>query len=217
MRFPYRFFKRTSVPAAFLLPIVVGVWLTIIVSQAQASTVTANPSQLLFGNVPVNDKSTLPVVLKNTGNSRVTITTDQVRGMFFTTDLTVPITLKAGQQITIHVTFAPQTGGSQSGSVSGSNSNGLVVKIPLSGTGTQSQHSVSLSWNPSPSNDVVGYNVYRARKSGTYSKINSDIDTATAYLDTTVLPGRTYFYVTTAVDSHGQESAYSNRVKAVIP
>jgi hypothetical protein len=217
MRFPCKVFKRTSVPAGLPLLIAVGVWLAILIPQAQAATVTANPPKLAFGDVQINQTSTLPVVLTNTGNSRVTITQDQVRGTYFSTDLTVPITLKVGQQITIHVTFAPKTEGMHYGNVSASNSNGLVVKIPVNGNAT-SGHSVGLSWDPSTSKDIVGYNIYRATRSrGPYEKINSDLDTATSYLDDTVLSGRTYYYVTTAVDSNAQESKHSNRVKAIIP
>jgi len=130
----------------------------------------------------------------------------------------VPVTLKPGRHLTFHVTFAPQANGSRSGNISMFSSQELVVKIPWRGTGTGSQHSVSLWWNPSVSPDVVGYNVYRAgRPGGPYKILNSSIDTATQYSDDTVLDQRTYYYVTTAVDSSGQESGYSNMTKAVIP
>jgi fibronectin type 3 domain-containing protein len=35
--------------------------------------------------------------------------------------------------------------------------------------------------------------------------------------DATVAKGKTYFYMATAVDASGAESAYSNEAKAVIP
>jgi uncharacterized repeat protein (TIGR03803 family) len=76
---------------------------------------------------------------------------------------------------------------------------------------------VDLSWNPSISS-VAGYNVYRSSVSGgPYSKINSSLVAATSYADVNVQPGQTYFYVTTAVNSAGVESAYSNQASAVIP
>jgi fibronectin type 3 domain-containing protein len=37
------------------------------------------------------------------------------------------------------------------------------------------------------------------------------------YSDSTVQSGKTYYYVTTAVDSSGAESSYSSQVQAVIP
>ena len=39
----------------------------------------------------------------------------------------------------------------------------------------------------------------------------------TAYTDLTVQAGQTYYYVTTAVDSNNNESAYSNEAPAAIP
>jgi len=64
----------------------------------------------------------------------------------------------------------------------------------------------------------VGYNVYRGGVSGgAYSQINSALETTAAYTDTTVVAGQTYYYVTTAVDGSGVESAYSNASESVIP
>jgi fibronectin type 3 domain-containing protein len=79
------------------------------------------------------------------------------------------------------------------------------------------QHSVSLSWTDSGSG-IVGYNVYRGSVSGgPYTKITSALDSTAAYSDTSVLAGQTYYYVATAVDGSGMESAYSNEAQAVIP
>lgn len=78
------------------------------------------------------------------------------------------------------------------------------------------QHSVSLSWTDSTT--VAGYNIYRgAQAAGPFSKLNSSLDTATVYTDGTVVSGQTYYYVTTAVNASGVESAYSNVAQAVIP
>jgi fibronectin type 3 domain-containing protein len=60
--------------------------------------------------------------------------------------------------------------------------------------------------------------VYRGTAaSGPYAKVNSALDAAMSYSDSTVQSGTTYFYVTTAVDSSGIESSYSNQVQAVVP
>jgi hypothetical protein len=50
-----------------------------------------------------------------------------------------------------------------------------------------------------------------------YTRINSSPVGALIYTDTTVQNVTTYYYVTTAVDSTGVESGYSNEVAAVIP
>lgn len=87
----------------------------------------------------------------------------------------------------------------------------------LTGTGVVPvQHSVSLSWDTAA--EVVGYNVYRASQSGgPYAKINSVIDAATTYTDSSVQAGQNYYYVTTSVSSTGTRSSYSNEIQAAIP
>jgi fibronectin type 3 domain-containing protein len=64
----------------------------------------------------------------------------------------------------------------------------------------------------------MGYNIYRkASLAGSYAKINSKVDPNTTYTDATVVHGTTYYYATTAVNSKGKESDYSNRVEVVVP
>ncbi len=78
-------------------------------------------------------------------------------------------------------------------------------------------HSVSLTWVPSSSSNVSYYNVYRGTVSGgPYTLIKAGV-TSTAYTDTNVQSGATYFYVTTAVNSSGTQSSYSGEVQALIP
>jgi hypothetical protein len=94
-----------------------------------------------------------------------------------------------------------------SGSVNGST--GLTVA---------SQPLVSLAWTASTSLGIVGYNTYRSNTSGgPYTMLNSNLIPLTNYNDQTVHRGFTYYYVTTAVDSHGLESAYSNQAVAAVP
>ncbi len=79
-------------------------------------------------------------------------------------------------------------------------------------------HRVALSWQASTSEDVVGYNVYRGKNSGgPYHKINHQLDSRTKYTDPRCVSGRTYYYVTTTVNSLGEESIYSNEAQATIP
>jgi hypothetical protein len=81
-------------------------------------------------------------------------------------------------------------------------------------------HPTILTWGASTSSNVAGYNVYRSTTSGgTYTKLNSALIVgALTFTDATSQPGQVYFYVATAVDSSGNESAYSNPpVQATIP
>ncbi len=83
---------------------------------------------------------------------------------------------------------------------------------------TVNAHSVFLSWDASSSQDVIGYNAYRGTNSGgPYINLNSCLIATTSYTDRTVQSGYTYYYVTTAVDSLGLESAYSNQAIATVP
>jgi fibronectin type 3 domain-containing protein len=60
--------------------------------------------------------------------------------------------------------------------------------------------------------------VYRSTVSGSaYRKINSSLVIGFNYSDATVQNSITYYYVTTAVDSNGVESSFSNEVSAPIP
>jgi fibronectin type 3 domain-containing protein len=98
-----------------------------------------------------------------------------------------------------------------------SNATGSPVAIPVSGSGAAPvQHSVALSWNASSA--AAGYNVYRSSVSGGgYAKVNSTLDGALNYRDSTVQSSQTYYYVTTAVDNVGTESAFSSEVSVNIP
>src|SRR5215471_10667372 len=77
--------------------------------------------------------------------------------------------------------------------------------------------SVGLTWNASTST-VAGYNAYRGNQSGgPYTRLNSSLVATTAYTDSTVEAGQTYFYVVTAVNSSGVESVYSNQGQVTVP
>jgi len=78
--------------------------------------------------------------------------------------------------------------------------------------------SVVLTWSAGPSNNVAGYNVYRATApAGPFTKLTSVPTTNVSFTDITVISGQTYYYVVTAVDASGLESAYSNQAPATIP
>ncbi len=80
----------------------------------------------------------------------------------------------------------------------------------VAGNGT-----VSLDWNNNSESDLAGYNVYRSATSGGgYIKVNSSLLASSAYTDSTVINGSTYYYVVTAVNTGNYESAYSGQVAA---
>jgi len=186
----------------------------------QAGQLTVSPTNLDFGNVTVGSNGVLSGTLTANGSS-VTVSSGMIDNPeFVLSGISFPVTIPAGQKASFTVTFTPQATGAASGSLTFQSdaANSPTVET-LTGTGDPPpQHSVDLSWTASDSQDVTGYNVYRGAKSGgPYTKINSSLDSSTAYTDNSVVAGQTYYYVTTAVNSSNQESTYSNQAKAVIP
>jgi hypothetical protein len=193
---------------------------TLTVGGAGAGQLTANPAKLNYGNVTVGSTNTLPVMLTNTGNSSISISNLTLSGAGLSIGgVSSGLTLAAGNSATLTVTFAPSATGTLNGSVAvTSNATDPTVTIALSGAAVQPvTHTVTLSLSPNSSN-VTGYNVYRSTTSnGPYAKLNSPLVTSTSYTDTGVAASQTYFYVGTAVDNAGNETAFSNQVSATIP
>jgi hypothetical protein len=187
-----------------------------------ASTLLLNSSSssLSFGSVNVSSNSAKTVTLTNAGNSTLTVSNVTVSGAGFNAaGVSSGLILTPGQVATLTATFAPSGAGSVSGSVSvASNATNSPDTISLSGTGVAVvNHSVALSWSPSTSN-VMGYNTYSSTThGGPYTKLTSTPVAATAYADTAVQAGQTYYYVVTSVNSSNEESAYSAEVSALVP
>lgn len=184
-----------------------------------AAELTVSPSTLSFGNVTVGSSATLQATLTASGVA-VTISSDGSNSSEFAiVGMTLPLTMQAGQSLPITVQFTPNASGNAYGKV-GFTSNAVdsPTVIQVSGTGVaQGAHSVSLTWNPGDGN-AVGYNIYRSTvQAGPFQEINTALDSSTNYTDSTVSSGTTYYYVATEVNAEGQESAYSNEVRAVVP
>lgn len=185
------------------------------------TSLTASTTSLSFGSVTVGSNGSQNVVLTNGGNSTVTIGGVNVTGAGFSaTGVTAGQMIGAGQTATLAVKFAPASAATFSGAVSvTSNATNSPISISLSGTGTTTPvaHSVSLTWTASTST-VVGYNVYRSTTSGgPYTLMTTSSVVGAAYTDNSVQAGVTYFYVITAVDASGNESAFSNEASATVP
>ncbi len=72
---------------------------------------------------------------------------------------------------------------------------------------------VVLEWTPNGEPDVAGYRIYRSSEQGSgYSKMISVSSTVSRYVDNSVTNGVTYYYVVSAFDLAGNESAYSKEV-----
>jgi Abnormal spindle-like microcephaly-assoc'd, ASPM-SPD-2-Hydin/Cep192 domain 4/HYDIN/CFA65/VesB-like, Ig-like domain len=177
----------------------------------------ANPTSLSFGSVSDGSNSSLTTSITNNGNSNITISSVTVTGAGFSASgISNGTQLTPGQSATLTVTFAPTTAGTVSGaSVSvASNATNSPTTISLSGTGT---HTVLLQWTASTTAGVT-YNVFRGTSKGGEgtSPINSSAISGTAYTDTNVTSGQSYFYTVEAVNSGGSSTA-SNEAQANIP
>jgi hypothetical protein len=161
----------------------------------------------------------LTETITNTGNSAVQISAITVSGTGYSLSGAGAVTLNPSQTFTFNVTFDPNTAGAANGNITvTSNATGSPAAITLTGTGVAAAtHSVGLTWNDTGST-ISGFNVYRSTTSGGgYVKINGSLVPSMNYTDASVQNNTTYYYVTTAVDGSGNESAFSNEASAVVP
>jgi fibronectin type III domain protein len=88
--------------------------------------------------------------------------------------------------------------------------------LPSAPTGlaaSAARRKVNLKWTQSTSSGVTQNKVYRSTTSGGPYTLLATISATTAFSDTSVSSGRTYYYVVTAVTSAGQ-SGFSNQASA---
>ncbi len=71
-----------------------------------------------------------------------------------------------------------------------------------------------LSWDPNVETDLAGYRIHYGATQGSYPTV-IDVGQVTIYTITGLGPG-TYYFVVTAYDTTGTESAFSNQVSTVI-
>ena len=189
------------------------------VSNSASSQLTISPSTLSFGNVTVGSTASLQATL-TASNGAVTISSDaSSTSEFAITGVSLPVTIPAGQSIQATIQFTPNASGAASAQDQFiSNATNSPSREQLTGTGVAAaSHSATLTWQAGASG-ITGYNVYRgAANGGPYSQLNSSLVASTSYTDSTVVGGSTYYYVTTEVNSQGQESGYSNVAEAQIP
>jgi hypothetical protein len=187
---------------------------------AAAGQLAVTPTTLAFGSVVAGTSGSTSASLTATG-ANVTVTgASSNNSVFSVGGLSFPVTIPAGQSVSFTVTFSPQIAGAATATLTfTSNAQPSTTSESLTGTGTAAPtHSVNLSWNASTSSNISGYNIYRAvyvNSCGSFSKINSLLNTSTLYTDSVVADGTSYCYATTAVNSSNEESGYSNIVSNV--
>ena len=80
----------------------------------------------------------------------------------------------------------------------------------------QANESVTLTWSPSASTNVAGYNIYYGAVSHVYSNVVNAGNTNQVTISGLV-PGTTYYFAATAVDVFGVESGFSNETSYTAP
>jgi hypothetical protein len=111
----------------------------IIGTDAQAGALSASPSLIALGSVPVGQTASSAVSLRNTGSAAVQVTQVKVTGQPFSVSgvYDLPITLGARETYNLSVQFSPQATGTVGGQLtitSNASSNGTMV-VGLNGTG----------------------------------------------------------------------------------
>lgn len=183
-----------------------------------SGTLGVTPGSMNFGSVTIGSNQTQNGSVSANGGSVTLSSASSSNSTFSLGGLSLPVTLASGQSVPFTVTFNPTAAGTLSANISFFTSTSSSTTETVSGTGATIQHIVNLSWNPSTSTSVMGYNVYRGTAAtGPYSQVNPSLNASMDYSDSTVKSGQTYYYVTTAVDSSGVESSHSNQVQAVVP
>ena len=184
---------------------------------------TLQSTSVSFGDVNLSSPVTQTVLLTSTGTAALTISVASVTGTGFSLpDASFPLTLQPGQKANLDIQFDPTVKGADTGTVTlSTNTSTKTATISLSGTGdTSTSYEVDLSWDaPSDSSaSVKGYDIYRAVKgSSSYQMLNSGVDDATNYADTTVQSGTSYTYYIVSVGTSGDQSAPSNLYNVTIP
>jgi hypothetical protein len=179
---------------------------------------TVAPTTLSFGSVDVGTTATQVATLTASGGSVTISSAVSSNSQFTISGASFPLTLNAGQGSQLDVVFSPTGSGADSATLTlTTNCSQPQITESLTGTGVAPQYTVDLSWNASVSSSIVGYNVYRGTAVGSYTKINSSVDSNTSYTDSTVASGTTYYYAATAVNSSGEESVYSTPLEVIIP
>jgi len=106
---------------------------------ATSPQLTLSAASLTFGDVTVNTSSTQPVTLTSTGTAPVTINSAATGGTEFTVSgSTFPVTLNAGQSVTLNVQFDPTAPGAESDqlTIQSTSSTNSTAIVSLNGTGT---------------------------------------------------------------------------------
>ena len=168
-----------------------------VTTQTAAVSVTVSPTS---GTVASGGSQQFTTQVKNATKTAVTWTASA--GSITNAGLFTAPVVVTDQQVTITATSVADPSKSAKAV--------FTVKAPV-------QHSVSLNWQASPSKNIAFYSAYRSSTHGGPYGLMASAITGLAYSDSSVQSGATYYYVVTATDDSGEESADSHEVAATVP
>jgi hypothetical protein len=180
----------------------------------QTTTMNLNPSNLNYAATQgAANPANQTISLTNTGETVNWTVSDNASWLTVS-----PASGSGTRTLTTSVNTAGLTVGTHTGTLivspAGSSSKTVAVTLTVNAPATSS---VALTWNANQESDLSGYKLYRATTSGGYgAPIATLPGNVTAYIATGLQVGTTYFFVITAYDSAGNESARSNEISKSI-
>jgi hypothetical protein len=110
--------------------------------------ISVSPSSVNFGNVIVGNTDSQVLTVSNSGTANLTVSTLTPSGSGFSVyGLSFPFTLSPGQNAAFTAAFGPTSPGSQSGSISITNSSSSSpLVVGMSGTGAAATYQLSASY-----------------------------------------------------------------------
>src|ERR1700757_4737683 len=145
-----------------------------------APKLSLSPTSVNFGTRAIKSSTSQAVVLTNTGNLALSISSVSVANAEFSVSgISKGVSLSPNQKLEFQVWFHPTAGGKESATISLDSSAGLApVRLAVAGSASTSAssssslHSVTLGWT-NGSSSATGYHVYRGEtQGGPFQRLN---------------------------------------------
>ncbi len=145
MRLPQSLPRSFSIRVFFLFLAALFATLMPLSAGAASQQLTCAPCALHFGVVAIGQSETQLVVLTNTGQTSVTVSSFSVNGAGFSlSNTTFPVTVAAGQSVSANVIFSPtENGWEQATGTFTSTASNTKLQLQLRGTGAASESIVA--------------------------------------------------------------------------
>ncbi|MEW6246117.1 MAG: choice-of-anchor D domain-containing protein [Nitrospirota bacterium] len=189
---------------------------TLTVSAAQTPTIGLSPTSLSFTAAQgAANPAAQTVNVTNPGSGTLTWTASD-NASWLTLNTTSGTTTTETDPITVSVNTSGLSAGTYNAviTITASGATNTPQTVPVTLTlNVPATSSATLTWNANTESDLAGYKVYRATAPGAYGAPIATLQgNVTNYVATGLQVGTTYYFVVTAYDSAGNESAYSNEV-----